>query len=63
MEKALLTLDEAAGILSIGRTTLRGLISCGQIRVIRIGRAVRISTGELERWIRAQEPAGLSDED
>ena len=51
MQKALLTLNEAAQMLSIGRTTLRGLITNGEIEVVRIGALVRIPSGEIQRWI------------
>lgn len=51
MQKALLTLDEAAEALSLGRTTLRSLIRNGEIDAIRVGAAVRVPAIEIERWI------------
>jgi excisionase family DNA binding protein len=51
VEKTLLTLDEAAASLSVGRTTLRTLIRNGDIRAIRIGAAVRVPAVEITRWI------------
>lgn len=51
MQKVLLTLDEAAEALSVGRTTLRSLIRKGEIDAIRVGAAVRVPAVEIERWI------------
>lgn len=54
MNKALLTLGEAADALSLGKTTLRGLIDRGEIRVIRVGALVRVPAREIAAWIEAQ---------
>lgn len=43
MQKVLLTIPEAAEQLSLGKSKLYELISAGEIPVVRIGRAVRIS--------------------
>jgi len=43
--------NEAMETLRIGRTSLYGLIGSGQIKTVRIGRAVRIPAAELERWL------------
>lgn len=54
--KLLLTPPEAADALSISEKTLWSKTAPrGSIRATRIGRAVRYSVTELQRWIRAQE--------
>lgn len=47
----LLTVREAATVLAIGRTTLYELIGDGQLRTVRIGRAVRVPRAELEAFV------------
>jgi len=51
----LLTTEEAAEILRIGRTTVYALISEGALHPVHIGRACRISRAELERYVAALE--------
>jgi len=47
----LVSVEEAAGLLGIGRTTLYELIRRGDVRPIRIGRCVRIPQLELEAFV------------
>ena len=47
----LVSVEEAAGLLGIGRTTLYELIRRGDVRPIRIGRCVRIPQRELEAYV------------
>ena len=47
----LVSVEEAAGLLGIGRTTLYELIRHGEVRPIRIGRCVRIPQRELEAYV------------
>jgi excisionase family DNA binding protein len=47
----LLTVDEAARLLAIGRTSVYQLIWDGDLTPVRIGRCVRISVAELERFV------------
>lgn len=47
----LVSVDEPAGLLGIGRTTLYELIRRGDLRPIRIGRCVRIPQRELEEFV------------
>ena len=47
----LLTLQEAAERLSLSYAMVRRLIERGELNVHRIGRAVRISNVEVERFI------------
>lgn len=53
MEKAdnhrtLLTVEAAAARLSLGRTTVYALIGRGAIRPVRVGRAVRLLTRDID---------------
>lgn len=47
----LVSVDEPAGLLGIGRTTLYELIRRGDLRPIRIGWCVRIPQRELEEFV------------
>ena len=50
----LLRIPDAARLLGVGRTTLYKLIDDGEIHVLHIGRAVRISMGELHDFVARQ---------
>lgn len=54
MDKLLLTTDEAAQMLAIGRTKLYELISLGEIPTVRVGRAVRVPASALTEWVECQ---------
>ena len=60
-ERLLLRTDEAARLLGLGRTKVFELLTAGELPVVRIGRAVRVPRGELERWIadRTTRPAEI----
>lgn len=48
----LLTVREAQGYLSLGRTQLHGLCKAGTIRVVKIGkRGIRVPLSEIERFV------------
>ncbi len=47
----LLRVSAAARMLGIGRTTFYKLIEAGDIRVVRIGRAVRVPPAELHAFV------------
>jgi excisionase family DNA binding protein len=49
--RLLLTTEEAADVLRVGRTTVYALIKEGQLRPVHIGRSCRISRAELERYV------------
>ena len=51
-EALLLTPEEAARLLRIGRTTVYALMKAGDLRPVHIGRSCRISHAELERFVR-----------
>ena len=48
----LLTPEEAAELLRVGRTTIYALMKAGDLRPVHIGRSCRISRAELERYVR-----------
>lgn len=50
----LLTLPEAAAILSLSLKTLRRRIAAGALPVIRDGRALRVHPRDLERYVAAR---------
>jgi len=52
--KLLVTIPEAAKMLSIGRTKFYELIKAGEIKPKYIGSAARISVAELQEWIARQ---------
>ncbi len=51
----LLTPEEAAQLLRVGRTTIYALMKAGDLRPIHIGRSCRLSRAELERYVRHLE--------
>jgi excisionase family DNA binding protein len=54
----LLTPEEAARVLRVGRTTIYGLIKAGELRSLHIGRSCRLARAELERYVnRLQAPS------
>ena len=56
----LLTARDVEAELQLGRTRTYELLRSGQIPVIRLGRAVRVSREWLEQWI-AEQTSGRSD--
>jgi excisionase family DNA binding protein len=50
----LLTIVDAARVLSIGRTTMYELVAAGEIDVVHIGRAVRVPVTELDAFVARQ---------
>src|SRR4051794_21821819 len=51
----LLTPEEAAEVLLVGRTTVYALMKAGELHPVHIGRCCRISRAELERYVRRLE--------
>ena len=47
----LLTMIEAARVLSIGRTTMYELVAAGEIGVVHIGRSVRVPVDALHAFV------------
>lgn len=48
----LLTPEDAAKVLRIGRTTVYALMKAGDLRPVHIGRSCRLARAELERDVR-----------
>ncbi len=48
----LLTPEEAARLLRVGRTTVYALMKAGELRPVHIGRSCRLALAELERYVR-----------
>ena len=51
--RALLTVEEAAERLSLGRTTVFQLLKTGALKSVRIGRLRRIPTDALDEYTRS----------
>lgn len=58
MEKALLTVSEAARRLSLGRATAYRLVQTGELPSVRVGRAVRVPVRALDAWVSARTSGG-----
>ena len=54
-DRLLLTPEEAAEVLRVGRTTVYALMKSGDLRPVHIGRSCRISHAEVERYVRRLE--------
>ncbi len=48
----LLRAEEAAKLLSLGRSKVFEMLASGELPAVRIGRAVRVPRTALERWVR-----------
>lgn len=55
----LLTVPQVAKLLNLGRTKVYELIGAKQLPVVRFGRAVRVSSASLQRWVERQEQQDL----
>jgi excisionase family DNA binding protein len=51
--RLLLTVEEAADMLNISRTTVYGLLRDGILKAVHIGRSVRLPHAELVRYVEA----------
>jgi excisionase family DNA binding protein len=57
--KLLLTTEEAASVLGIGRTRMYQLVRTGKVRSVTLGRSRRIRPEDLETYV--EQLAGQSD--
>jgi excisionase family DNA binding protein len=55
VEKLLLSIDEVADALSLGRSKVYQLIEAKEFEVVRVGRAVRITSVSLQAWLDARK--------
>ncbi len=53
-EKRLLTLDDVCDRLQVSDATIRRLVRDGELKVVRIGRAVRVRPEDLDDFIEAR---------
>ena len=56
----LLTVRDVMRELNLGRTKVYELIGTKQLPVVRFGRAVRVSSASLQRWVERQEQQDFS---
>lgn len=56
----LLNVDQAAEAMSVSTKTVRRLIATGEVPHVRVGRAVRIRTRDLDRYIEAATVVGTA---
>jgi excisionase family DNA binding protein len=49
-----LSYSEAQRLVGLGRTTLWQLVSSGEVKAARVGRAVRLNRQSLERYLERQ---------
>lgn len=54
MEKLLLSPNEVAEALGIGRPKVYSLLSRGELPSVRVGRSVRVHFAGLRRWVEEQ---------
>ncbi|ABG04870.1 phage transcriptional regulator, AlpA [Rubrobacter xylanophilus DSM 9941] len=58
-DKEYLKVPEVAEYLQIGRTRAYELVGSGEIPSVRIGRSLRVSRRELERWLEERRQPGI----
>ena len=56
----LLTIVEAARVLSIGRTTMYELVAAGEIDVVHIGRSARVPVAALDSFVERRRREGAT---
>ncbi|WP_138734877.1 helix-turn-helix domain-containing protein [Modestobacter excelsi] len=62
LHTSLLTPEEAARVLRVGRTTVYTLMRIGELRPVHIGRSCRLSLAELLRYVDRLETPSEADE-
>ncbi len=60
MDRLLFRIDEAAEVLSLGKSKLYELLARGELPTVKIGRATRVPAESLQRWVRKQVAAAES---
>ena len=59
LEKLLLTVNDVASVLSLGRTRAYQLVHSGELPIIRVGRSIRVSAQALKDWTEAHNQEGV----
>ncbi|MFZ4240733.1 helix-turn-helix domain-containing protein [Streptomyces murinus] len=59
VDRLLYTPEEAAEVLSFGRSTVYELMAAGDLKFIKLGRSRRIKRVHLEEFVAALEPQSL----
>ena len=57
MTKLLLKVEDAASVLSVGRSKAYAMAAAGELPSIKIGRSVRVPVAALEAWINERAAA------
>ena len=60
MDKMLFTVEEAAGLLGIGRSRMFDLIRTGELRSVKIGVSRRITFDALREYVAALEKSAAA---
>ena len=58
MERLLLKPSEVQERLGVGRSMVYGMLACGDLPSVRIGRLVRVPSKALEEWIEERQRGG-----
>ncbi len=61
MEKLLLRVTEASQLTGYPKNTVYGLIASGQLKSIRLGKAIRIPLKALEEWIEKNQSSDQNE--
>jgi len=59
-EVLLLTMVDAARVLSVGRTTMYELVGAGEIEVVHIGRSARVPVAAVEEFVERRRRRGAT---
>lgn len=54
-QRLLLRIPEVMAMLGLGRTKIYQLIATGELPVVHVGRAVRISRVALDKWVEKRQ--------
>jgi len=55
MDRILMKVQEAGEALGLSRSKLYELIAAGEIKTIRVGRAVRVPAASLHEWVQSKQ--------